>query len=183
MIKRKAIFLDRDGVLVRAIVQDGKPYAPSLSQEFEILPGVREACESLRKFGFLLVVVTNQPDVARGKLTRDTVQSMNALLAKELRLDDVLVCYHDDGDHCECRKPQPGMLLLAAETWGIDLQDSFMIGDRWRDIEAGQRAGCKTIWIDQGYRERVPTSPSFRVTSLLDAVGRIREQIASEVIT
>jgi D-glycero-D-manno-heptose 1,7-bisphosphate phosphatase len=172
---RRAVFLDRDGVLVRTIVRDGKPYSASSLQEFEILPGVREACARLRESGFLLVVVTNQPDVSRGKLTKADVESMNAFLVDELALDDVLVCYHDDNDMCGCRKPQPGMLLLAAQRWGIDLQRSFMIGDRWKDIEAGQRAGCTTIWVDHGYSEQAPVSPWCRVASLSEAVERIAE--------
>jgi len=123
---------------------------------------------------FMLVVVTNQPDVPRGKQSRDVVESINRYLQTGLKLDHVLTCYHDDADNCDCRKPKPGLLLQAAQQYGIDLTKSYMIGDRWRDIDAGANAGCKTILIDLGYNERVPNSPpDYRARSLPEAVAWI----------
>ncbi len=164
----RAVFLDRDGVINRAIVRDGRPYPPASCAELEILPGVPEALARLRAAGFLLVVVTNQPDVARGTQSREAVEAMHSELLAELPLDAILACYHD-GDTCNCRKPKPGALLNAQRDFGIELDNSFMVGDRWRDVEAGQRAGCSCLFIDCGYSERQPEEPFIRVASLAQA--------------
>ena len=153
-VPARAVFLDRDGVLNRAIVRAGRPYPPAGLSEIELLPGVREACAALRAAGYLLIVVTNQPDIARGKQTREAVDAMNGWMQRELALDQVQVCPHDDRDACACRKPAPGMLLEAARQRNIDLGASFMIGDRWRDVEAGRRAGCRTVYLNRKYGER-----------------------------
>jgi D-glycero-D-manno-heptose 1,7-bisphosphate phosphatase len=153
-VGRRAVFLDRDGVLNAAVVRNGRPYPPASVEEVEILPGVEEACTRLRGAGFDLVVVTNQPDVARGTQTLEAVRRVNDALLAALPLDEVVICPHDDADDCDCRKPKPGMLVQAAERRGIDLSASFMVGDRWRDVEAGIRAGCRTLFIDRGYDER-----------------------------
>ena len=166
---KRAVFLDRDGVLNRAIVRDGKPYPPAHVSELEILPGVEEALAGLRAAGFLLIVVTNQPDVARGATTREAVEEINAALGAALPIDEFRTCFHDSGSACECRKPKPGALLAAAVLHDIDLSESYMVGDRWRDTEAGQRAGCKTILIDYGYQEKQPEHVDYRVKSLLEA--------------
>jgi D-glycero-D-manno-heptose 1,7-bisphosphate phosphatase len=170
---RRAVFLDRDGVINRAVVRDGLPYGPDLVDELEILPGVKEALSRLRDAGFRLVVVTNQPDVARGTRRREEVEAMNAALAAALALDDIRVCYHDDADNCTCRKPKPGMLEDAARDAGLDLSRSFMVGDRWRDVGAGRRAGCTTIFIDHNYAERRPERPDAIVGSLPEAADWI----------
>jgi D-glycero-D-manno-heptose 1,7-bisphosphate phosphatase len=166
---KRAVFLDRDGVLNRAIVREGKPYPPPNVSEMEILPGVGEALAALRAAGFLLVVVTNQPDVARGTTTREAVEAINAALGEALPIDEFRTCFHDSGFGCDCRKPKPGALLAAAALHDIDLSESYMVGDRWRDAEAGQRAGCKTILIDYGYREKRPQPVNYHVKSLLEA--------------
>ena len=168
------MFLDRDGVLNEAVVRDGKPYPPANAASLRIFTGTAEALARLKERGYLLLVVTNQPDVARGKQKRETIEEINSRLRTELPLDDVLTCYHDDTDDCDCRKPQPGMIKRAAQHHCIDLSLSYMIGDRWRDIDAGANAGCKTILIDRGYAERAPASaPDARVGSLSDAVDWI----------
>jgi len=172
-VTRRAVFLDRDGVINRAFVRDGKPYPPSGPEELEILPGVPEALSRLSAAGFWLVVVTNQPDVARGKQSRETVETIHALLRNQLPIDEFRVCYHDDADCCHCRKPEPGMLLDAARDAQLDLSNSFMVGDRWRDIEAGKRAGCSTIFIDAGYEETRPDRPDMCVCSLSEATSWI----------
>jgi len=156
---RRAVFLDRDGVLNRAVVRDGKPYPPETREVLEILPEVPEALRRLRAAGFLLIVVTNQPDVARGHQRREVVEAMNRQLRECLVLDDIRVCYEFEGPGARCFKPQPGMLLDAADEHGIDLSRSFMVGDRWRDIGAGKNAGCKAIFIDRGYREPLTYVP------------------------
>jgi D-sedoheptulose 7-phosphate isomerase len=172
--KQRAVFLDRDGVINRAFVRDGKPYPPPTPQELEILPGVLEALRELKSHGYKLLVVTNQPDVGRGKQSREALDEMHRSLRAQLPLDDILVCCHTDQDHCDCRKPLPGMLLEAARKHNIDLAASFMVGDRWRDIEAGYNAGSRTILIDYGYSERPPDRvPDLRVGSLREAADWI----------
>jgi len=166
---KRAVFLDRDGVINRAHIREGRPYPPVDLKEVEILPGVFEALTALHQAGFLLIVVTNQPDVARGATSREAVEKINKHLASCLAIDEFYTCYHDTDDGCDCRKPQPGALLAAAQKYDIDLASSYMVGDRWRDIEAGQLAGCKTIFIDYKYAEKQPESFDFRVNSLLKA--------------
>ncbi|WP_281776997.1 HAD family hydrolase [Polynucleobacter sp. KF022] len=166
---RRAVFLDRDGVLNRAIVRDGMPYPPASLLELEILPGVQDALQQLHDANYLLVVVTNQPDVARGISKREDIELINAFLSSQLPIDDFKTCYHDSGDCCSCRKPLPGALFEAAQEHNIDLSKSFMVGDRWRDIEAGTSAGCKTFFINYRYAEQKPDAPDFIVSSLLEA--------------
>jgi D-glycero-D-manno-heptose 1,7-bisphosphate phosphatase len=170
---RRAVFLDRDGVINRALVRNGRPYPPATLSEVEILPGVRQAMLALHKKDWLLVVVTNQPDVARGTTSRAQVDAINAYLQQELPIDDFRTCFHDSGDGCSCRKPLPGALLDAARGHNIDLGASYMVGDRWRDTEAGASAGCKTFFIDYGYDEKQPESVDFRVSSLSEATDII----------
>lgn len=168
-VRRRAIFLDRDGVLVKARVIDGIPYPPQTLEEMELIAGVREALDNLRRAGFLLIVVTNQPDVARGKQSRDVIELMHERLSAELPLDEICACFHTDSNHCDCRKPKPGLILDSARNWSISLAESYMVGDRWRDIDAGRAAGCHTIFLDYGYRERLRSAPDLVVSSLLEA--------------
>lgn len=166
---RSAVFLDRDGVINRSIVRARIPCAPRSLDELELLPGVEEAVSSLRAGGYRLIVVTNQPDVARGITPAAVADSINDRIRSELGLDAVYMCVHDDRDACSCRKPMPGLITRAATELGLDLSTSHLVGDRWRDIEAGRRAGCSTFFLDRRSRERRPQSYDFRVGSLLDA--------------
>ena len=170
---RKAVFLDRDGVLNAAVVRAGKPYPPDTLDALEILPGVAEALERLRAAGFLNIVVTNQPDVATGKQRRGVVETMHDHLMRTLPLDAIKVCYHVEADRCECRKPKPGMLQEAARELGIELPRSFLVGDRWRDIAAGQAVGTRCFFVDYGYDERRPQPPFDTVKSLPEAAALI----------
>jgi len=170
---KRAVFLDRDGVINRAVVQNGKPFPPRSAAEVEVLPDAHDALLRLREAGYVLIVVTNQPDVARGTQTQTAVEEINAQLASSLAIDDFMVCYHDDAAGCTCRKPNPGGLLEAAARHEIDLESSYIVGDRWRDVEAGQRAGCKSLFIDYGYSEREPKPPFLRVRSLAEAAEKI----------
>lgn len=165
----RAVFLDRDGVLNRAVVREGRPYPPPSVEELEFLPRVAEAIDGLRRAGFRLIIVTNQPDVATGVQQREVVEQMHERISRVLAVDEIKVCYHVDRDDCSCRKPKPGMLLEAANRWSLDLNNSFMVGDRWRDIEAGRAAGCKTILIKYDYDERQAESPDAVVHSLYEA--------------
>ena len=151
-------------------LRDGIPHPPAGVEQLRLLPGVVEACHRLRDLGFVLVVVTNQPDIARGKQTRDEVDRMHDVLRGRLPLDEIVVCAHDDVDDCPCRKPRPGMILDAAERLDLDLAASVCVGDRWRDVEAAKRAGVTAIFVDRGYGERRPTDADAVVASLPDAV-------------
>ena len=171
---RRAVFLDRDGVINLALVRGGKPYAPTSLSDFVILPGVVEALARLYAAEFHLIVVTNQPDISRGVLQRDTLNQMHKILKLQLPIVEIRVCSHTEEDHCGCRKPNPSMLKMAAQDHYISLVDSFMVGDRWSDVEAGRRAGCKTVFIDYGYSEQRPWSePDATVRSLSEAADWI----------
>jgi D-glycero-D-manno-heptose 1,7-bisphosphate phosphatase len=167
------LFLDRDGVLNASVVRDGKPYPPASVREVRVPEDAPSALAKMREMGFLLVCCTNQPDVGRGTQSIDEVEAINLHLSELLGLDSVEVCY-DAQDGGPRRKPEPGMLLEAADRLGIDLSRSYMIGDRWRDVEAGRRAGCVPIFIELGYRESWPVAlPTHVVYSLTEAVGLI----------
>ena len=166
---RRAVFLDRDGVINREIFRNGHATAPFTVAEFEILPGVHDALGRLRRAGVLLVVVTNQPDVVRGSASRDEVDAIHSRLRQMLPVDDIRVCFHDDTDGCACRKPAPGMLYAAAVERDIALAGSYMVGDRWRDIVAGRRADCTTILVQSDRHEPTTTEPDVRMGDLAEA--------------
>lgn len=172
---KKAVFLDRDGVINRAFIDNGVPKPPYTLAEVEILPRVKEALFLLKKLGYLLIVITNQPDIARGVISQSSADDINKYLMDILPLDQIIPCYHDDIDNCECRKPKPGSILKAVNLYDIDVKKSFMIGDRWRDIEAGLQSGCMTIFIKYGYKEKQPIGFTFEVRSLYDASIKIKQ--------
>jgi D-glycero-D-manno-heptose 1,7-bisphosphate phosphatase len=153
-------------------VREGRPYPPANVAEVVRLPGVEDACRRLAAAGWLLIVVTNQPDIARGSVRREDVDAINAVVTAGLPVADVLVCPHDDQDRCDCRKPKPGMLIAAAARHGIDLAACVMVGDRWRDIAAGHEAGARTIFLDRGYAEELPT-PADHVASTISEAADI----------
>jgi D-glycero-D-manno-heptose 1,7-bisphosphate phosphatase len=169
----RAVFLDRDGVINAVQLRGGKPYPPQALEEFYLLPGVVEACELLSKAGFLLVVATNQPDVGRGTQDIEVVESMHRVMCEKLPINRVEVCYDGGEQFSAYRKPQPGMLLRAASELEIELSRSYMVGDRWRDIDCGYAAGCTTIFIDYGYNEALRRRPDFVVPDLLTAASLI----------
>jgi D-glycero-D-manno-heptose 1,7-bisphosphate phosphatase len=177
------VFLDRDGVLNEAIVRNGKPCPPRDLSELVITFGARAALDALKHEGFSLVVVTNQPDVARSKARRAEIDNINAHLAALLPLDAIEVCEHDDIDQCDCRKPKPGMLLRARQKFGLNLKRSFMVGDRWRDIEAGRRVGCCTVLIGDGYGEPFPCAPTIKLPSLPRAAAWIIQNARDREVT
>jgi D-glycero-D-manno-heptose 1,7-bisphosphate phosphatase len=163
--------LDRDGVINYALERDGRPYPPALLADFRIYPEVPAACAKLKAAGFLLVVATNQPDVGRGTLPQSVVENIHAGMVAQLPIDRVEVCYHpgQGKSNCDCRKPKPGMLLRAASALNIDLAQSWMVGDRWRDVDCGYAAGCRTVFIDRGYSEELKQMPDFRAKNLAEA--------------
>ena len=181
-IRKRAVFLDRDGVLNRPVVRDGLSYPPARVEDFELYPDVVEGCQKLKDARFLLIVITNQPDVGRGTQTREMVEAMHTNLRTILpTLDGIEVCFHGGathGDPCDCRKPAPGMLQRAAAAHAIDLAQSFLIGDRWRDVDCAHAAGCRAIFIDHGYREALKERPEFTVSNFAEAVRAVLEAIA-----
>ena len=182
-VTRSAVFLDRDGVLNRPIIRNGLPFPPATLEEFELYAGVAEDCAQLKQAGFLLVVVTNQPDVGRGTQSQEVVEAMNRKLRDAVpSLDAIEICYHAGASHgepCDCRKPKPGMLLRAAANHAIDLRRSFFIGDRWRDVDCAHAAGCCAVFIDHGYKEPLRQQPAFTVTTLGEAVAVVlRNQLS-----
>jgi D-glycero-D-manno-heptose 1,7-bisphosphate phosphatase len=176
---RRAVFLDRDGVINQAIVRNGKPFPPASADELKFFPDVAEACELLKTHGFQLIVVTNQPDVGRGTMEQKRVEEINQKISSALPIDRIEVCYDCD-DSSEFRKPKPGMLKRAAEELDVDLAQSFIVGDRWRDVDCGHAAGCQTIFIDRGYDEPLRKPPDHRAANLLEA-ARIIVDVAAPV--
>lgn len=173
---KRAVFLDRDGVINREIFRTGQAQAPFAVAELEVLPGVPDALDRLRRAGFLLVVVTNQPDVVRGLASRHNVEAINEHLQHTLPLDDIYVCYHDDAEGCACRKPSPGMVYAAAVKHDIALADSYLVGDRWRDVGAGRSAGCTTVLVHSDRDEPTTIEPHVRRHDLSEAAAWILEQ-------
>ena len=174
---RPAVFLDRDGVLNEPVVRDRRPYAQLDPGALRVTEGVGELLSELKALGLLLIVVTNQPDVARGTATRETVERIHDRLLGELpALDAFYACFHDDLDACACRKPKPGLLLEAARALGVDLGRSYLVGDRWRDVDAGRSAGCTTVLVDHGWDERPPRiPPDHRAASTAEALEKVRQ--------
>lgn len=170
---KKAIFLDRDGVINKLVIRNGKAQAPYTLLEFDLYPGVEEAFQIISESDYLAIVVTNQPDVARGWVSHESVEMINNKILEMLPIDDIKVCFHTNSDQCLCRKPMPGMLLEAAKEWEIDLKNSFMIGDRYGDITAGVKAGCKTILVGAGDNQGDHPNPDYRANSLLESVSII----------
>lgn len=177
MSLKPAVFLDRDGTLNVPIIRAGKPYPPQNLEEFELLDGVNIACRDLKQAGFLLIVVTNQPDVGRGTQSQVVVEAMHAKLTNLLpQIDHIEVCYDSGhGTQDRRRKPEPGMLEDVVDLFGIDIDASWMIGDRWRDIECGKKIGVKTIFIDYSYQEQLRDTPDFTATSLVEAAAIITQ--------
>jgi D-glycero-D-manno-heptose 1,7-bisphosphate phosphatase len=178
-VVRPAVFLDRDGVINANLERNGKPVAPTTLAEFRFLPGVEDAVRRLKQAGYLIIVCTNQPDVATGRTPRATVEAMHELVRAKLAVDDIKICFHTDADHCACRKPKPGMILAAATEHSIDLSRSYMVGDRWRDVSAGRAAGCSTIFIEYGYEQDEPNEPDHVVGSLSEAANLILDRGAT----
>jgi D-glycero-D-manno-heptose 1,7-bisphosphate phosphatase len=178
---KRAAFLDRDGVVNRSIIENSVPRPPRNFEELEILDGVIEALSLLRKNDIIPVVITNQPDVARGATTKAEVDSLNNRISQLTGIESFYTCIHDDLDNCRCRKPLPGLILKSENQLGLDRTRSFLVGDRWRDIEAGQSVGLKSYFIDYSYPGRQPKMPFVRVTSLLSAIQiELGEKYAAE---
>jgi D-glycero-D-manno-heptose 1,7-bisphosphate phosphatase len=171
-VKRAAVFLDRDGVLAEAIVRaDGKVYAPTHVEDFVVVSEAAEQVARLRAAGFLCILFTNQPELANGLLLQADLDEMHRRLRAAVPLDDVYVCPHDKAEGCRCHKPATGLIDDAVARWGIDLAASYVIGDRWRDVEAGRAAGCYSILIERPYS--AASRADARVGTLEEAVDTV----------
>ncbi len=168
---KRAAFLDRDGVINKANLVQGVPRPPTSVDDVVILDGVSEAITRLKEHNFVPVVITNQPDVARGRILHRTVTEMNEFIGNSLGIEHFYVCTHDDQDFCSCRKPSTGLIDRAVSELNLDVANSFLVGDRWKDIEAGQKSGCTNFFIDYTYPEKQPNTPFTQVSSLLEAVN------------
>ena len=177
---RAAVFLDRDGVLNNTVVRDGVSHPPADAESMIVTSRAADAVARLKAGGYLCICVTNQPDIARGTRTLDNVLAMNEKIRRLVPLDDLYYCPHDGKDACLCRKPKPGMLVAAAEKWGVSLPSSWMIGDRSTDVLAGKAAGCKTILVSSSFPKKEIISPQTKpdaiVTTLWDAVEHILDR-------
>lgn len=155
-MKKKAIFLDRDGVINDVIFRgSNKPIAPWSLEEFKLYVGIEEPLRQLSDSGYLLFVVSNQPDISKGLVDIQIVQQMNDIIVSQFPIEKVVFCPHEDRHKCACRKPKSGMLIELAAEYGVDLNASYLIGDNWKDIAAGEAAGCKTILIKRAYNKTV----------------------------
>jgi D-glycero-D-manno-heptose 1,7-bisphosphate phosphatase len=172
-MKEKVVFLDRDGVINNGIIRNGKSYPPESLSEFSYTDGIVDLLIFLKKKGYLLIICTNQPDVRTGKQSLGIVESFHKKILNDLPIDDIYACYHVDEDKCDCRKPLPGLLKEANEERDISYEKSFMIGDRWKDIDAGKSLGCTTIFIDYGLNEKKSDDSDFTFTS----VAGLREKV------
>lgn len=175
-VLRPAVFLDRDGVINATRVVEGRPFPPGSVDQLIILDGVVSSITDLTRAGYVCVVVTNQPDIARGTASFHDVDAINTKITELTQLQHFYVCPHDESDACDCRKPLPGLLLQAALKLQLDLTQSFMVGDRWRDVEAGKNAGVRTFFIDYGYFEQQPIGYDWLVHSLRDATDIVLSQ-------
>lgn len=172
-MKSKAVILDRDGVINEAFLQNGRPIPPRSLEELQIILGVPEAIRLLKSHDFMILCLTNQPDVSRGTMTRESVEEINKRLQEELQIQEIFVCFHDDLDKCECRKPKPGGIEYFLTKYNLDRSATYMVGDRWKDIEAGQAAGVQTVFIARDYAEKAPKDYTFSAQDLLTAAGQI----------
>ena len=161
------------GVLNSTRVENGRPFAPTHFKDFHLFKEALATTVALKKAGFLLVVVTNQPDVGNGITDCSEVKKMNEHLIDVLPIDRVKVCFHSQTDDCYCRKPRPGMLIETIEEYDIDPYRSFMIGDRWSDVQAGNAVNCSTIFLERGYSEQKQFSADYVCRNLTEATTYI----------
>jgi len=174
-----AIFLDRDGVVNYSIIRNNNPYAPLNLSELKIIPEIKRVIDFFKLKKFKIFVITNQPDVARGKANRDEIEKINAFIQSQLLIDEIFTCYHDNQDQCECRKPKPGAFIILSQKYNIDLSKSIMVGDRAKDIEAAKNAHCSSVFIDYGYNEPKPVDQNYTVDSVKELLTCLEKHFES----
>ncbi len=171
----KAVFLDRDGVINHVVnhKEINKPSSPWQIAEFKLIDGIKNPLDELKKMGFFLFVISNQPDIARGRIKKGTTEKINKIILEKFPIKEIIVCPHDDSDNCNCRKPKPGMITKLSKKWNVDLKKSYLIGDSWKDTEAAENAGIKSIIINKTYNQDV--NAGYRVKDLKAAVELIKK--------
>lgn len=174
-MKKRAIFLDRDGVINKARFVNGKHLSPVLAEEVELYKDAKRSIRKLRKLGFLIFIVTNQPEISRGNLRAADSDEINAIISKEIEPEEIVTCPHDDSDGCSCRKPLPGMITGLIARYELEPSRCYLVGDRRKDIEAGLAAGVKSIQIDRGYPEGLSPAMISSAKSLYGAVRIIQK--------
>ena len=173
----RCVFLDRDGIINEALAIEGKPYPPNNVREIKIVDGVDELLKYLKSKGFITVVITNQPDVGNRLQDKKIVEKINSYLMDSLLIDDLFSCYHTAKDKCLCRKPKTKLFELAKEKYNIDFSQSWVIGDRWKDVEAGKNIGAKTIFVDYQYREKQPKEPDFTIKQVSEIIDIFKKEL------
>jgi D-glycero-D-manno-heptose 1,7-bisphosphate phosphatase len=166
--KNKAIFFDRDGVLNKTLLKNGKPYAPRNIKDFKIISDAYSILSYLKSLNYLMFVVTNQPDVGNGYMDKIIVEEMHEMILDQLPIQEIFTCYHSQKDNCSCRKPKTGMLEKAHKKFNLNIKDCFIVGDRFSDIEAGQKFKFQTVMIGTGYGEKPLAKPDFNIDKLED---------------
>lgn len=173
--KQKAVFFDRDGVLNYLVKRDNSFYSPQNFEDFQLVDNASEVVNRIHKMGFLAIVISNQPDISRGKLEQSDLNKMTDLLFEKLNIDDAFYCIHDDDNDPGCRKPAPGLFFTAQKKYNIDFNKSFMIGDTWKDVEAAKNAGIPMILIGKDYNQDL--KEVSRAKDLLQVVSLIKNGI------
>lgn len=157
---KRAVFIERDGILNEVQAGPNHPISPMTMEEFRVNEKAKIPIKKLKDAGFVLIVTTNQPGISRGYQSRRDLDYMHDHLRRNFPVDDILVCAHEESDECPCRKPRPGLLIESAFKWQINLDQSYVISDKWQDAEAARTAGCtslllKSPWIGQGHHDFV----------------------------
>lgn len=153
--RKKAVFFDRDGVLNHLVQRNNSYYSPQKFEDFKMFDDAKEIISKVKQLGYLAIVISNQPDITRNKLDQKELDKMTDILFKHLEVDDVFYCIHDDHNDTGCRKPKRGLFLLAQKKYNINFDDSIMVGDTWKDVEAAKNAGIKMYLIDKHYNQDI----------------------------
>lgn len=173
---RRAIFFDRDGVINNAVLRKGRPYSPIDWSEFSWVSGIQYVSQKLKEAGFLLFCITNQPDVGRRLQDHSMIEAFHQYILENLPLEKIYACY-DCNDENPLRKPKPGMILELCKQYELDLEDCWVVGDRWKDVDAGNAAGCRTIFLDYGYDEALKSTPDYIISDLHELISLIIEPV------
>ncbi len=168
---KKAVFIERDGILNEVKADTKHQIAPLTFEEFKINKAAEPALRKLKAAGFVLIVTTNQPGLSRGHQSRRELDRMHEIIKRCFPIDDIAVCPHDESDHCPCRKPRPGLLIEAAFKWGLNLDHSYVVSDKWQDAEASRTAGCTSLIL------KSPWVGNVRHDFVLPSLDAIAEKI------
>ena len=172
---KKAVFLDRDGVVSRAVVINNRPFSIRRASDLQILDEVNEALGIFGKLALIPIIISNQPDVARGLLSQLEHEKIESKIVTLTGISKIYTCTHDEKDNCFCRKPKPGLILKAAEDHDIDITKSYLIGDRWRDMDLAKNVDCRSFFINRNYEEKYPEYFDYETGSILESAKIIEK--------